>query len=226
MSRYVTFARFFLPFAAFTAAGLLPLRAARADEANDWVKRFDAPPERRSGVVLGLELGAGVAGSSGYPNGANNLGAPAFYSQSNAMLGTGFKLAVMGALADTVNFGFWVGSSTFASANWTSTGTAGGIRVEGFPLYYMMPRLKDLGLIAQFGIGGTTLTTKRAGAYPSADGTQSFIGAGVFYEWTLVAGKAGHVVLGPSLEYDVIESTSIERHGAMLSARLAYYGGK
>jgi hypothetical protein len=197
--------------------------AARAIEPND--PSLATPSERRGGVVLGLSAGAGLAGSSGYPNGASKIGDPAFYSSSDLMTGSGNSLFIMGALTDYLNFGLFFGQARFASARWHSTGVAGGFRLEVFPLLSLVPKLGDLALFTQLGIGSTTLHTKLAGDYPDADGAQSFLSAGVFYEWSLFKALGGHVSGGPSIEYDVTTTPSIERHGALLGLRAAFYGG-
>src|SRR5580700_1184014 len=43
------------------------------------------PPQRRSGFVVGLTVGAGLASSSGYPNNSNFIGDPSYYSASGTM---------------------------------------------------------------------------------------------------------------------------------------------
>jgi len=201
---------------------LLPA-VARAIEPND--PSLATPSERRGGVVLGLSAGGGIAGSSGYPNGASKIGDPAFYSSSDLMAGGGSSLFVMGALTDYLNFGLWFGQARFASSRWQSTGVGGGFRIEAFPLLSLVPILADLAVFTQLGIGSTTLHTKLPGNYPDADGAQSYLGAGAFYEWSLFKALGGHVSGGPSIEYDVITTPSIERHGALLGLRAAFYGG-
>jgi hypothetical protein len=186
---------------------------------------LNVEPTLRSGAVLGLSVGGGVAGASGYPNNAKLIGDPTQYSSSGFMAGESFELMVMGALTDYLNFGLWGGSATFRNSTFRSTGFGVGFRVEAFPLFYAYPRLKDLGLFGHFGIGHATLDVRTPG-YPSDDGTQSFLGAGAFYEWNLGKALGGHLGLGPSLEYDDIYSRSIDRHGLLATARFVFYGGR
>jgi hypothetical protein len=227
------------PFAAaviITALTLAP-RVARADSptaslvTSDGAARatstdMDKPHKRRSGIAMGFSLGAGLAGSSGYPNDSTKIDVAGYYSQSDLLFGAGGSLFVMGALADYLNFGFWFGRASYGSSDWRSSGSGGGFRVEGFPLYVLVPKLRDLGIFTQLGLGSTSLEVKSTTAsYPKADGVQSFIGAGAFYEWRLFDMIGGHVAAGPSLEYDVTYSRSIERHGVLAGGRLVFYGG-
>ncbi len=185
---------------------------------------LDVAPKLRSGIVIGLSLGAGVAGASGYPNASSDIGDPTFYSASGFMAGTSGTLFVMGALADYLNFGFWFGSGTFRNGDWRSSGSGAGLRVEAFPLIALYPRLAGLGLLGQFGIGGANLTSSNP-EHPEASGVQSFIGTGAFYEWSFGSLFGGHFGVGPSLEYDATWSRPFERHGLVASARIVFYGG-
>jgi hypothetical protein len=185
---------------------------------------LDIAPRLRSGVVIGLELGAGVAGASGYPNASSDIGDPAFYSSSGFMAGTNGSIFVMGALTDYLSFGVWFGSGSFRNGDWRSSGGGGGLRVETFPLVTLYPRLAGLGLLGQFGIGGANLTSSNP-LHPEASGVQSYLGTGAFYEWAFGSLFGGHFGIGPSLEYDAIWSRPFERHGFVASARIVFYGG-
>lgn len=202
---------------------LLPAVASAAEES---AATLQAPHERRAGVVVGMSFGAGLGGASGYPNSATKIGDSAFYSASDLMTGLGNSIFVMGALSDYVSFGMWFGSASFDSAHWHSSGVGGGFRVEAFPLYQLVPKLADLGVFSQLGIGSTTLRTKLPGNYPTADGAQSYLGAGAFFEAWNPKVFGGHFALGPTIEYDVITARAIERHGALAGLRVVFYGGK
>jgi hypothetical protein len=213
-----------LPFAALgLAVAVVAPRARAADGAP--TSPMDAPNERRAGLVLGYRGGVGLAQASGYPNAATKIDQPQYYSSSNTLSGFQMGPFVMGALTDYLNFGLFLSVGTYESSHWHSTGVGGGFRVEAFPLYKVYPRLADLGIYTQMGVGSTKLHAKIPGDFPDADGAQSFLGLGVFHEWTLVKMVGGHLAGGPTFEYDVITSRPIDRHGAMLGARLAFYGG-
>lgn len=185
---------------------------------------LDAPPKVRSGLVLGGALGVGVGGASGYPNDSLKIGDPRYYSASGVMLGTSETLVLMGALADYLNFGFWFNHADYGGGGFHSNGSAGGLRVEAFPLVALYPKLDGLGLFGDFGIGQAKLTSNVAGA-PAAEGTQSFVAGGAFYEWPFGKVIGGHLAAGPSLEYDAMWSTPFGRQGLVASARLVFYGG-
>lgn len=186
---------------------------------------LDKPAERRAGVVIGLFYGGGLASSAGYPNDENFIGNPDYYSASGLMAGSGGSVFVMGALADALSFGFWFGAGFSDNSTWHSRAEGGGLRLELFPLDWLGRGFRDLGVFTQVGIGGTELVYKPK-PWVTSDGVASSLGAGVFYEIKLASALGGHFAIGPSLEYDAIVSEPIERHGALLGARLVWYGGK
>jgi len=217
----------FVAFAALMCAS----RVAQAQftESGATERQRKAEPELdkrtlRSGLVLSLMLGWGVSTAAGYPNNSNEIGDPAYYSASNAMVGAGGGLFVGGALTDYLNFGFFFASQSFKSHDWQSRATGFGIRVEAFPLVYAFPSLKNLGAFADFGIGSAKLDVVASG-YPEASGVQSFIGVGVMYEFPIFHLFGGHGVFGPTLEYDTAFSTAISSGAGLLGVRLAFYGG-
>jgi hypothetical protein len=188
-----------------------------------------APHRLRGGVVIGLTLGGGVVGASGYPNDVNRIGDRNYYSASGLMTGTAESLFVMGALTDYLSFGFWYAHAAASNGDFRSNGDGGGLRVEVFPFaaltgIALAPWLSGVGAVGQFGIGSGSLAVKRPG-FPTAEGTQAFVGAGVFYEWSFAHVLGGHFGAGPNLEYDAIFSLPFERHGLIASARLVFYGG-
>jgi hypothetical protein len=185
---------------------------------------FDGPPRHRTGIALGLSLGFGVGGATGYPNNSEEIGTPGDYSASGSMLGSGSNLLIMGAFADYLNFGFWFGRTEFKSGSWRSNGGGAGLRVELFPLIFLYPPLEGLGVFGQFGLGSANLTSTAPGV-PEASGTQSFAATGVFYEWSVTKIFGGHFGLGPSLEYDAIWSLPFERHDLLAALRIVFYGG-
>lgn len=179
--------------------------------------------ERRAGFVLGGAAGVGFAGASGYPNDPKLIGAPDAYSSSSLLVGVSSSYFIMGALTDYLNVGPMLTTATFENATWRSTGFGVGFRIEVFPLLRLVPALADTAVFTQLGIGSTELQAK--GPYPSADGTQSFLGIGLHHELRLVRFLGGHFAAGPQIEYDAIRSLSAERHWLSVGLRIAWYGG-
>jgi hypothetical protein len=171
------------------------------------------------GVAPGLAFGAG----SGYPNNANLIGNPDFYSSSPLLVGRSTTIFVLGAFTDYVSFGPMVNIATFETPSWRSTGFGVGFRAEAFPLLRLVPSLADTSIYGQVGVGASELQAK--GAYPSAEGVQSFAGIGLHHEFRLFRMLGGHLSGGPYVEYDATFAQSAERHWASLGLRVAWYGG-
>lgn len=188
------------------------------------VAELPAAHQYRSGLVVGLSLGAGLGGASGYPNNSQQIGNSDYYSASGLMSGTYTSFFVMGAFSDYLSFGFWFGHSSLKNSDFDSTGTGGGFRIEAFPLVGLVPSLHGLGVLANLGIGSGKLSTAVPG-YPEAGGTQSFGGIGLFHEWSFGHVLGGHFAAGPALEFDAIWTQPFEQHGLAASLRLAFYGG-
>ncbi len=202
-------------------------RVAHADAAIDTAtsKDLKRAQERRKGLIFGFGVGVGVAGASGYPNKSAEIGVPADYSGSDAMGGGGFAVFAMYSLSDWLSFGAFYSRANFRSGDWYTFGGGGGIRVDFFPLYYMAPWLRDLGVTGQFGIGTSTLLpTSGIGEGPS--GTESFLGGGFFYEFFLGKAMGGHWVAGPTAEFDTEITQSNQRYGALFGGRVAFYTGR
>ncbi len=212
------------PVSALVLAAFAISSGARAADVVDATTDFDGPATHRRGFILGLSAGFGAIGASGYPNNSTEIGDPTYFGSSGMMAGNGGSLLIMGAISDYVNFGLWFGRQSAQNSDWRSSGGAGGFRVEGFPLFRVYPKLRDLGVFSAFGIGSASLDEKNS-TYVGAKGVQSFLGAGVFYEWSLGHLLGGHAAIGPTLEYDSIWSRSIETNGMLLGLRLVWYGG-
>jgi hypothetical protein len=209
---------------------MVPLVLAAAVSTAPAVSSEDAPayldvaPKIRNGLVLGLTFGGGIGEGSGYPNNSQEIGDPAYHSSSGWLPGTGYSLLVLGALTDYLNVGLWLGASSFRNSDDRASSFGVGMRVEAFPLELLYPRLEGLGTFAQFGVGSARLTTTTAGV-PEAQGTQSYIGIGAFYEWSFAHFIGGHFGVGPSLEYDTAFSRPFDANGFLASGRLVFYGG-
>ena len=199
--------------------------APRLAHAEDAPPPKDVPAERRSGLVIGITGGLSLSGASGYPNDVQKIDKAQYYSSSPLLVGATNGLLVMGALSDAFSFGFMFTGNSAKNDRWESTATGIGFRLEAFPLYSVAPALRDLGFFGQFGVGVAKLAAQ-GGNFPAAEGVQSFVSAGAFYEWNVVKFWGGHLALGPSLEGALMTSRPIEHHYGTLGLRVVFYGGK
>jgi hypothetical protein len=181
----------------------------------------EVPRQLRNGFVVGLTLGGGFARGTGYPNSSDDIG-HTDYQASGWLPGPDGQLLIMGAIADTLNFGFWYGQGSFKLHGDQAKQVGAGLRVEAFPLAFLYPTLGGLAAFAQFGIGTASLTTP---GMPKAGGTQSIIGVGVFYEWAFWHVLGGHFGVGPSLQYDAVFTQPYDQNGLVASLRAVWYGG-
>lgn len=206
------------------AALVLSLSAGATAQQPAAVTDPPVQAERRSGLVVGASGGFQLGTASGYPNEADKIGSPAYYGAGGTMAGYGGTFFVMGAFADVFNFGVWFGTGIVGNDDWRSPGIGGGFRAEAFPFYGTCKCLRDLGVMAQFGVGGGSLDGTH-GFYPGASGVQSFAAAGVFYEWNFLPLKHGHFTLAPGVEYNYIGSRGFDRSVVVFGGRIAFYTG-
>jgi hypothetical protein len=180
------------------------------------------PHRLRSGLIAGFALGGGMGAGVGYPNNSNDIG-KLHHTASGWMPGVGGTLLVMGALADYVNVGFWYAHATFGDDGRRASQDGVGLRVEAFPLVALSPGWAGLGAFSEFGFGTAKLNTPNQ---PQVAGTQSMIGVGVLYEWSVAPHfLGGHLGVGPSLEYDAVFTTPYDQNGVIANLRLVFYGG-
>jgi hypothetical protein len=176
-------------------------------------------------VALVALSGLALAGGKGYPNRQEDIDNPASYTASGLGVGHATTFAFLGALSEGLNVGFWGGFGQTSNANWRSTQAGGGLRLEAYPFLTVLPSLRGLGVAAQMGVGSATVRPKR-GVLPGAEGFQSFLGASVYYEWSVARLFDGHVAMGPSLDYAGVITRSLDRHGLSFGARVVFYGGR
>ncbi|MBX3227512.1 MAG: hypothetical protein KIT84_14245 [Labilithrix sp.] len=213
------------PLAA-AASSLFVASVASADaltvtpEAGD-VAALPVVHERRGGLVVGAAGGLGLIGASGYPNNAKFYNDRDYYSETPLLVGWSTSFFAMLALTDWVSVGPSFTISEADTAQWKSTALAGGLRAEFFPLVHAVPRLADLAIYGQVGVGAVAL--RAHGPYPTSDGVQSFVGVGVHHEWRFVDFLGAHASVGPYLEYDAVRSEPSDRNWLSLGLRVALY---
>lgn len=190
-------------------------------------KDKQAPPQReiRDGVVLGFDVGFGLAKANGFPNDPKSIGVESTFSRTNTMIGAPYTFLLQGSIHDQVNFGLMVHIASYTSERWRSSGGAVGFRVDGFPFMKLVPAIRDVGLFGAAGVGFSKLSNK-ADLGPDADTVQSFLSLGAFYEYTLLKLSGSHVAVGPQLSFDTVFSRNYGSQGGTASMRLVFYTGK
>ncbi len=213
----------FLLVGVVAASERVAFAAGPTDPATN--KDIDVPAKFRDGFSPSATMHTGMAHVAGYPNDARAINNPDFYSSSDLLYGTSFSFHLGYALTDFLSAGFMMQVDHYESAHWKSHGLGVGMRLDAFPLVRFYPRIGDLGIFGEVGVGSSSLETK-FGRYPNVDGTQSYVGTGAFYELTLARLKRGHLALAPELKYTHIDAMSISADSLTAGLRLAYYLSK
>jgi len=211
------------------AEPVVPAVAPAADAKQEKKDAKDAEePHARGGLVIGVAGGLAMGTASGYPNDLQKIDDPAWYSAGGFLIGESAGGFVMGAFAKQLNFGVFVTQSAARSGSgvWRSRAYGGGFRVEVFPFGWLVPALRDLGVMGQFGVGsGDLKPTDAQSTWPGADGVQSYIGVGLFHELVFAHPGKTRWALGPSVEYQLISSRPFERSTLIIGIRVAFYSG-
>jgi hypothetical protein len=206
--------------AAALAALLLP-GLARADDGKPAEAWETAPATWRGGFVMGAELGIGVGSIAGYPNDVKKIGFASYYTATGARPAAIFEGWIGGALTDWITFAVGFGGTPLDAAGTDKARTLAGVfHIEAFPLFYVGPRLRDLGVTFEAGTGVSSVTDS-AGNKIVDSSAASFIGGGVFWEplhlWRLHA--------GPFLLGDYMWSDTVRRPAIFLGFRTSLYTG-
>lgn len=191
---------------------------AAADTSNAWET---APATRRYGFTAGILAGAMFGTAHGYPNAYGKIDNPDFYASATGV-GSGAILWIGGALTDWFTFGLGGGGGSYGGSN-RSAGGAFLFHLEAFPLFARGGAWRDLGVSADFGTGGGTITNRSSGAELSTAGSFSIASVGLFWEsWRFAS---GHLVAGPAATFTYEGSESQVRTFGMAGIRGAFYGG-
>jgi|GEM_PF-3947879 len=200
------------PAAAATNAPAAP------GEQDPVYRNYETGDRRRDGVLVFLHGGFSLGHVAGYPTDVKTLNQPGFRSATPLLGGYTWGVGIGGSLADTVNVGVFFQRHEYSSPSWNAHTSGGGLRVDLFPFVHAVPALADVGFAGSFGVGSTYAKVKKAGDYPDAAGTQSFIGVAAFWEHRL-----GPLGLGPELRVDYVPSTYADGLSASLSLRISGY---
>lgn len=178
-----------------------------------------APADHRGGFAIGLLASAGLGASNGYPADAKKIGRLAFYTES----GLGFMGAaggwLGGALADWLTFGVGGGYTVIVNGDTFSPAPFAFFHADIYPLYGLGGALRNLGVMADFGLGFPT-TEDSETEETLIDGTgASFIQAGIFWEGI----EAWKLKMGPYIATHYMFSETIRRPSGVLGFRISLY---
>ncbi|HEY4118935.1 MAG TPA: hypothetical protein VGM56_13810 [Byssovorax sp.] len=180
--------------------------------------------ERRSGVVIGLSAGFGVASVAGFPNDPQKIGFQSAYTITGPKAAFGGAAWVGGALSDWLTFAIGVGRDAPLGlpAGEAATMFALEFHVEVFPAYGLGGTLRDVGAYVNAGTGPAKLTTAGQQVPLIDGGAAAFVGVGVFWErlrfWRIGA--------GPYVEAQYFWADSVRAPALLFGLRTALYTGK
>jgi len=193
---------------------------AHADSENDaWDGGYKQVSTRRSGFVLGLDLGLQLGNGYGYPNDIAKLDDPLYKRNTAFALGGTNRLWFGGALTDWFVFGIGLHGYTLQHGETKLQGSAFIFHVEGYPLFYNGGVFQDLSIFGDFGAGGAKITGHNR---EEADGgLMSNVGVGVGWDGV----RFWKFSLGPAVEYWHDWSQTMTVNTVSLEARLTFVGG-
>lgn len=204
------------------AAAALGTPSARAQaNASDPRPEPAKPYERRGGFMLAAVAGASLGSASGNPKGQTERFDPAYESNLGLAYGYRWTPFLGGALTDWFTVGVGMSFGTMQTAgDLDSDVTTFVFHFEAFPLYARGGAWRDVGVMADFGAGVTTIHNTVTGKELSNSAVASAAGLGVFWEpwrvWQLSA--------GPALSYQRNWSQWTERNDVTIGLRGAFYG--
>jgi hypothetical protein len=190
--------------------------SAGADKPAAWET---AAPERRGSFAMGIGLGGGVGAAYGYPNDSAKIGHPAYHATSGAGAALGSTIWIGGALADWLSFGVGFGYSNILSAETSSPAPYGLFHTDLYPLYGLGKAFRDLGAMADFGLGFPTTTDKKTNLAIIQGEASSYVFVGIGWEG-LTAWK---LRMGPFAGIHYMFSDSVSRPVGLIGFRMTLY---
>jgi hypothetical protein len=192
---------------------------ARADEER-YQSQYQPPKaELRSDFLIGLNLGLAAGRAAGYPNEAEKIGRREYRELREFGSGSFIELWLGGALRDWFSVGFGLSVLASGEEERRLSQAAFITRLEGYPLYTLGGRWRDLGVTFDAGAGGSLI---QANKETIADGgAVAYIGPGLVYEWI----RFGSFTLSPTLGFVHNFSPSMSSSFVTAGVRLVFYGG-
>jgi hypothetical protein len=199
-------------------ASLLLLSLTGLAHAEGQADRPSDKPVRRSDFTFGASGGLAFGRASGYPNKVQDLGDPAFKSNTHLALGSARMFWLGVAFNDYLTFGFAFGAASLSGNNRTAKAGLFGFHIDAYPLFDVDPNLRDLAVFGHFGTGPLTIT---GGPNEANGGLVAYVEGGLAYE-RLRFWRFG---FGPTLSVQHLWSETATSTEGVAGLRLAFYGG-
>jgi hypothetical protein len=219
MTRPMQLKRVLLPCALLGLVSL-PAQAHAESAENAWDGGYKQVSTRRSGFMLGLDLGVALGNGTGFPNEVAKLDDPAYRRNSGFGLGVSNRVWFGGALSDWFVFGIGLNAMQLKHNDVTLKASAFIFHVEAYPLFYRGGAFRDLSVFGDFGVGSARIQGR--GREDADGGSMSSIGLGVGYD----AVRFWKFSLGPAVEYWHQFSQTMTVNSVALEARLTFVGGQ
>lgn len=175
-------------------------------------------PTRRSDFTLGASGGFGFGRASGYPNEIDQIGVKSARSNTKLGVGSGGLIWLGVAFNDYLTFGLGLGSFDLSGNDRDADAGMFAFHVDAYPLFAVDKNLQDLGVFANVGTGPMTI---KGGPDEADGGLMSYLEGGLAYERF----RFWHISVGPSASIIHMWSESATVTGALVGARVAFYGG-
>lgn len=207
------------PALAVTVVSLLAAGVARAEAENDTDSTgYVNTAKRRSDFTFGVGGGLALGRASGYPNEIQKIRDPAYESNTELGLGNSSLLWLGVAFNDYLTFGFAFGGINLSGNDRDASAGLLGFHIDAYPLAAYGKNLRDLGLFTNLGTGPLKI---KGGPEEADGGLIAYMEGGVVYErWRL-----WRIGIGPTVSVVHLWSDSAQITGALVGARLAFYGG-
>jgi len=173
---------------------------------------------RRSDFTIGTSGGLAMGRASGYPNKVQEIGDPAFRSNTKFSVGSGGLIWLGVAFNDYLTFGLGFGGFSLSGNGRDASAGVFGFHVDAYPLFAVDKNLRDLGVFTNFGTGPLTI---KGGPKQAEGGLMSYLEAGVAYERL----RLWRIGMGPSVSVIHVWSESATATTALVGGRFAFYGG-
>jgi hypothetical protein len=187
---------------------------------NAWDGGYQQASSRRSGFLIGLDLGLNLGNAHGYPNEIAKLDDPLYKRNTALGFGGTNRLWFGGALTDWFVFGLGLQGSTLKHGQSSFSSSDFIFHVETYPLFYRGGIFRDLSLYGDFGAGGAKISGHNR--EDAEGGLMSVVGLGVGYD----AVRFWKFSLGPAVEYWHQWSQTMTVNSVSLAARFTFVGGQ